>query len=108
MVGDRRTKGDPDGAVFPRPLLLAVIVAALASVLLVDIVPRYAPGLLRFEYALADMRTALLSDQLPSEHPDVAIVGITDQTLNDYKMRLPIDRVLLSRLVEAVDAAGAK
>jgi adenylate cyclase len=108
MVGDRRTKGDPDGAVFPRPLLLAVIVAALASILLVDIVPRYAPGLLRFEYALADMRTALLSDQLPSEHPDVAIVGITDQTLNDYKIRLPIDRVLLSRLVEAVDAAGAK
>ena len=55
-----------------------------------------------------DVRTALLSDQLPSQHPHVAIVGITDQTLSDYKMRLPIDRTLLSRLVDAIDAAGAK
>src|SRR5947207_915595 len=93
----------------PRPpVLLAAIFAILTSVVLVDLVPRFAPGLLRFEYAMADIRTSLLSDQLPSQHPHVAIVGITDQTLSDYKMRLPIDRALLARLVEAVDAAGAK
>ena len=70
--------------------------------------PRYAPGLLRFEHAMADVRTVAASDQLPSQHPHVAIVGITDQTLNDSRAVLPIDRALLARLVDAVDAAGAK
>src|SRR5262249_17058835 len=60
------------------------------------------------EYAAADFRTALLSDQLPSQHPSVAVVGITDDTLNEYKIRLPIDRALLARVIEAVDAAKAK
>jgi adenylate cyclase len=93
---------------FPRPLVLAGIVAIVASVLLADIMPRYAPGLLRFEHLFADTRTSALSDQLPSQHPHVAIVGITDQTLSDYKTRLPIDRALLARLVDAIDTAGAK
>jgi adenylate cyclase len=48
-----------------------------------------------------------LSDRLASQHPRVAIVGITDQTLNDYKARLPIDRQLLAKLVTAIDDAGA-
>ena len=95
-------------ALFPRPLLLAGVVAILTSVLLADVMPRYTPGLLRFEHALADVRTSALSDQLPSQHPHVAIVGITDQTLSEYKTRLPIDRALLARLVDAIDAAGAK
>jgi CHASE2 domain-containing sensor protein len=95
-------------ALFPRPVLLAGVVAILTSVLLADLMPRYAPGLLRFEHALADVRTSALSDQLPSQHPHVAIVGITDQTLSEYKTRLPIDRALLARLVDAIDAAGAK
>lgn len=108
MTGDRRLPGDTNDGVFHRPVLLAAIFAILTSVVLVDLVPRLAPGLLRFEYAMADVRTSMLSDQLPSQHPHVAIVGITDQTLSDYKIRLPIDRALLSRLIEALDAAGAK
>jgi adenylate cyclase len=108
MAADRRIRAEVDGAVFPRPVLLAAIIAVLASFVLVDLVPRYAPGLLRFEYAMGDFRTSLLSDQLPSQHPHVAVVGITDETLNDYKTRLPIDRTLLARVVEAIDAAGAK
>jgi adenylate cyclase len=95
-------------ALFPRPVLLSGVVAVLAALLLADLMPLYTPGLLRFEHALADVRTSLLSDQLPSQHPHVAIVGITDQTLSDYKTRLPIDRTLLARLLDAVDAAGAK
>jgi len=93
---------------FPRPLLLSGIVAILASLLLADVMPRYTPGLLRFEHALADVRTSALSDQLPSQHPHVAVVAITDQTLSEYKTRLPIDRALLARLVDAIDAADAK
>jgi adenylate cyclase len=108
MTGDRRISGDLNEGVFHRPILTACIFAVVTSFILVDLVPRFAPGLLRFEYALADTRTALLSDQLPSQHPHVAVVGITDQTLSDYKVRLPIDRVLLSRLIETIDAAGAK
>src|SRR6185312_3415063 len=49
-----------------------------------------------------------LSDQLPSQHPHVAILSISDQTLKDYKVVQPIDRMLLARLVDAIDAAGAK
>jgi adenylate cyclase len=93
---------------FPRPVLLAVLVALVTTLLLSDLMPRYAPGLLRFEHAMGDVRTALLSESLPSQHPHVAIVGITDQTLNDYKARLPIDRQLLAKLVTAIDDAGAK
>lgn len=93
---------------FARPTLLAVIVAVAASILLTDLVPIYAPGLLRFEHALGDVRTASLSDRLPSQHPEIAIVGIGEPTLNDYKIRLPIDRGLLTKLVDALDAAGAK
>jgi adenylate cyclase len=93
-------------ALFPRPLLLAVVVALVTTLLLADLMPRYAPGLLRLEHAMADVRTALLSDQLPTQHSRVAVVGISDQTLNDYKTRLPIDRLLLAKLVDALNAAG--
>ncbi len=95
-------------ALFPRPIFLACIFAVLASSLLIDLVPRHAPGLLRFEHSMGDVRTALFSDRWPSQHPHVAIVGITDQTLDAYKTRLPIDRALLARLVDALDDIGAK
>jgi adenylate cyclase len=91
-----------------RPLLLAGVFAVLSTLLLSELAPRYAPGLLRFEHYMGDVRTAWLSDQLPSQHPHVAIVGINDETMADYKALLPIDRHLLARLVDAVDAAGAK
>jgi CHASE2 domain-containing sensor protein len=87
---------------------MATLTAVLATLILTDLIPRFAPGLLRIEHALADLRTALLSDRLPSQHPQVAIVGITDQTLSPFKTRLPIDRHLLARVVDAIDAAGAK
>jgi CHASE2 domain-containing sensor protein len=95
-------------ALFPRPVLLAGIFAILATLLLADLMPRVAPGLLRFEHAMADWRTSNLSDQLATQHAHVAVVGINDQTLSDYKTRIPIDRGLLARVVDAVDAAGAK
>ena len=93
---------------FRRPLLLSAIFAVLSTLLLADLAPRFAPGLLRFEHYLGDVRTAFLSDQLPSQHPQVAIVAITDDTLAGYKTFLPVDRHLLARLVDALDAAGAK
>jgi CHASE2 domain-containing sensor protein len=57
---------------------------------------------------LAKAYTNLFGDQLLSQHPSVAIVAITDDTLAGYRTYLPVDRGLLARVVEAVDAAGAK
>ena len=98
----------PGSTLMRRPLIWSGVFALLATLLLTDLAPRYAPGLLRFEHYLGDVRTALLSDQLPSQHPSVAIVAITDDTLAGYRTYLPVDRDLLARVVEAVDAAGAK
>jgi CHASE2 domain-containing sensor protein len=89
-------------------LLLSGLFALLATLLLTYLVPAVAPGLLRFEHALGDLRTAWMSDRLPSQHPGIAIVGITDATLDAYKTRLPIDPGVLARTLEAIDAAGAK
>jgi CHASE2 domain-containing sensor protein len=108
MPADTHLQSRRANALFPRPFLLSAIVAFGATLLFADLVPRYAPGLLRFEHAMGDMRTSYLSDRLPSQHPHVAIVGISDETLKDNKVRLPLDRLLLARLVDAIDAAGAK
>ena len=104
-VRDRSHKGR---ALFPRPLLLSAIFALLSTLLLAFLVPAFAPGLLRFEHAMGDLRTAAMSDRLPSQHPLVAIVAVTDATLNGYKARLPIDAGVLARSIDAIDAAGAK
>jgi CHASE2 domain-containing sensor protein len=95
-------------ALFPRPLLLSAVFALLSTLLLAEVLPRYAPGLLRFDHAMGDVRIAYLSDRLPSQHPQVAIVRINDETLKDLKVRQPIDRAILAKIVEAVDTAGAK
>ncbi len=102
-TGSLRTR-----ALFPRPFLLCAVFAILSTLLFAEIVPRYAPGLLRFEHVLGDVRTAYLADQLPSQHPHVAVVSIGDETLKDSKVRQPIDRALLARLVDAIDAASPK
>jgi CHASE2 domain-containing sensor protein len=54
-----------------------------------------------------DLFTVLFADRLPTQHPSLTIVAITDDTLADFKARLPIDRQLLAKLVDAIDAAGA-
>lgn len=108
MSADKLDRPGRRRALFPRPFLLSAVMAILSTLVFANLVPRYAPGLLRFEHAMGDLRTARISDQLPSQHPLVAIVGITDGTLKDYKARLPIDAGLLARVIAAVDAAGPK
>ena len=91
MTDEPRIGARGGKALFPRPLLLAGVVAILRPCCWPTSLPRFAPGLLRFEHALADVRTSALSDQLPSQHPHVAIVGITDQTLERVQ-DAPADR----------------
>jgi len=104
-ASDRSQRGR---ALYPRPLLLSAVFALLSTLLLAFLLPLFAPGLLRFEHAMGDLRTGLMSDRLPSQHPRIAIVAITDDTLNDLKARLPIDAGVLARTIDAIDAAGAK
>ena len=71
-------------------------------------VPLWAPALLRLEHWTADWRTAVLSDRGPAEHERLAVILISDDTLEPYPYLSPIDRGLLANLVRAVDAAGAR
>lgn len=89
------------------PFVFSGLVALVTTLVLAEHLPAYAPGLLRFEHSLGDVRTAYLADRLPSQHPRIAVVGITDATLQDLPARLPIDADLLARTVAAIDAAGA-
>jgi len=59
------------------------------------------------EHWTGDLRTAAFSDRLPSQHKGVAIVAITEETLDILPYRLPVDRAFLARLIATIDAAGA-
>jgi CHASE2 domain-containing sensor protein len=57
---------------------------------------------------LADWRTALLSDRLPTSHPKIAIVRITEASVVDRPHWLPVDRSFIADIIDAVDKAGAR
>lgn len=91
-----------------RWLSTAILVGSLAGLALLVVLPSFAPFVKRIEHQTADWRTALLSDRLDKQHPDVAVIIINEATLDDYPYLLPPDRSLLARLVRALDAYGAK
>ena len=102
MIDNTESRLRPLGTVAPAPVsAVRPAGAAFHAAARASWRRSYAPGLLRFEHVLGDVRTAYLSDRLPSQHPHVAIVSITDDTLKDSKVRQPIDRALLARLVDA-------
>jgi CHASE2 domain-containing sensor protein len=86
----------------------ALCVGSLLVLLGLFFVPAVAPALLRLEHWTADWRTAFLSDRLPSSHPDIVIVSITEDTLEPYPYLLPPDRGLMADIVGAVYGAGAR
>jgi adenylate cyclase len=57
------------------------------------------------EHWSADLRTKYLSTRLPSQHDRIALVYVSESTMEPYAYLSPIDRVLLANLVRAVDAA---
>lgn len=99
-----RSPAQEGGGLFSFVALIGCIIALV----LLFFVPAAAPALLRLEHWAADWRTALLSDRLPTAHPGIAIIGITDQSLDGYPYILPINRGYIADLVTAVDEAGAK
>lgn len=91
-----------------RRLPVLLLIGSLAGLAALVLVPGWAPFVQRFEHQTADWRTATFSDQLDDLHPRVAVVLISEATLQDYPYLLPPDRGLLANLVRALDAAGAK
>ncbi len=80
--------------------VLAGLLLALASNL--NLLPE-APD--KFTY---DWRTYFLAERAPASRDDVALVLIDEQTLTGYDYLSPIDRGMLARLINRLDAAGAK
>lgn len=80
-----------------------------SAVLLVVLlfVPAATSALLRAEHWASDWRTAFLSDRLDAAHPKVAIVYVTEDSIEEFPAILPINRGYLARLVTALDEAGA-
>ena len=60
------------------------------------------------EHWSADLRTAYLSPRLDSQHPRVAIIEVTEKTLEHQPYVEPIDRKLLSDLVRTIKATAPK
>ncbi len=59
----------------------------------------------RAEHWTADWRTALFSKRNPSQHDAVALVLISEETLEDYPVRIPIDRSMIAQVIRSVASA---
>ena len=57
------------------------------------------------EHWTADWRTALFSLRKPSQDPNVAIVFVTEDTLADLPVRIPMDRHITAKIIRAVASA---
>jgi len=87
---------------FQRRLFGPLMVVALAlSVLLLSKIGYIQDA----EHWTADWRTALFSTRNPSQHDSVALVLITDETLDNYPVRIPMDRDMLAKLIGTVASA---
>jgi CHASE2 domain-containing sensor protein len=90
-----------EGAWYNAVICLGGVLALLALFL----VP---PALLWVEHWAADWRTAWLSERLASAHPKIAIISITEKSVEPFPYVLPINRGYLADVVSAVDKAGAR
>src|SRR5262245_28156771 len=82
-----------------------ISIAGVFALLALFLVP---PTLLWAEHWAADWRTAWLSDRLPSSHPKIAIINITEKSVERFPYVLPINRGYLADIIDAVDKAGAR
>lgn len=102
----QRLIGGLSGLLGQGPIKIGVVfsvVLALALTLLNAAVP----GLLGLEQWTSDLRTAILSPSPPRQHPGLAVIAVTEDTLARYPYREPVDRGLLAGLIRTADAAGA-
>jgi adenylate cyclase len=103
-VVETRPQGKGQGAWYNAAACLCSVLGLLAIFLL----PTIQPALLRAEHWAADWRTAWLSERLPTSHPKVAIVRITEESVADFPYFLPVNRGYFADIIDAVDKAGAR
>ena len=60
------------------------------------------------EHWTSDWRATFLSDRPKGQHPRIAVINVTEDSIQQYAYRTPIDRGLVARLVTAIDKAGAE
>jgi adenylate cyclase len=97
-------QGKPIGAWYNGAACLGGLFALFA----IFLIPTIEPALLRAEHWAADWRTAWLSERLPSSHPKVAIVRITEESVAAFPYFLPVNRGYFADIIDAVDKAGAR
>jgi adenylate cyclase len=86
----------------------AAVVGGIVALLAIFLVPTIEPALLRAEHWAADWRTAWLSERLPSSHPKLALVTITEESVADFPYFIPPNRGYVADLIDALDKAGAR
>lgn len=86
--------------------LARLVIAFLASAMVVISV-RVLPEFVSVEHWITDWRTALFSKVPDTQSDDVIIVTINENTLIDYPYVFPINRGLLSDLLERLDGMDA-
>ncbi len=89
-------------------LLLVWLGCAAAIAAGLTVVVRQTALLKSVEHWTSDWRTALLADRAPTQHGRIAVILVDDDSMHGYAYRSPVDRGLLARLVETIDAAGAR
>jgi class 3 adenylate cyclase/CHASE2 domain-containing sensor protein len=68
---------------------------------------RALPFVASIERWIADYRIATVAKPEP-QHPDIVIVAITEETLEQFPYRAPVDRRFLSELLRTLDQRGVR
>ena len=100
-----RPRWQQDGAWYNGVICLGAALALVAIFLVHTLEPSL---VVRAEHWAADWRTAWLSERLPSSHPRIAVVTITEKSVEPFPYVLPINRGYLADIIDAVDKAGAR
>lgn len=106
------TNSKPSGkAAFPRRWLI-IALASLAAAFAVVLSGHSAGFLQRFEQGFADLRSALFSDRIVGDHPNIVIVSVgsnVSSTRATFDRRnVEVDRAELARLIDAIDDSAPR
>lgn len=87
---------------------LAGNMAVVAGVALITVLMfRFVPFLKTSVQWMTDFETATLQPREP-QHPDILVVAITEETLEKFPYRSPVDRAFLARTLKALDERGVR
>ncbi len=100
---ERRSVIDPQQT----PLIWLKLAALFAITATVVTALHFVPVLHTAEQWTADVRVATLLPYEP-QHPDIVVAAITEETLEQFPYRSPVDRAFLATVLESLAAKGAR